>query len=94
MVAAVVFFGTSYPLSAVAILKRVRAGLWIALLGPLVGSLLIFVGVAFPATGLMVFIPGTVFDELTTIGFITLVVEPIAVVLAAEILFESVARKA
>ena len=89
VVAAFVFFGTAYPLAAVAILKRVSAGLWIALLGPLVGSTLILAGVAFPATGLMVFIPGTLVDELTVIGFITLVVEPIAVVLAAELLFEA-----
>ncbi len=89
VVAAFVFFGTAYPLGAVAILRRVRAALWVALIGPLVGSLLIFAGVAFPSTGLMVFIPGTLVDELTVVGFITLVVEPIAVVLAAEMLFEA-----
>ena len=91
VVAAFVFFATAYPASALAILKRARAGLWIALLGPLVGSVLIFIGVAFPATGLMVFIPGTLSDELTVVGFITLVVEPVAVVLAAEMLFEPAA---
>ncbi|MEM7351028.1 MAG: hypothetical protein AAF657_09500 [Acidobacteriota bacterium] len=86
VIAAFVFFGTAYPLSALDILRGGRPGLWIALFGPLVGSVLIFIGVAFPATGLMVFIPGTLTDELTVIGFITLVVEPIAVVLAAEML--------
>ncbi len=89
VVAAFIFFGTSYPVSAWAILKRVKWGLWIALLGPTVGSTLILAGVAFPATGLMVFIPGTLATELTVIGLITLVIEPIAVVLAAELLFEA-----
>ena len=37
VVAAFVFFGTAYPLSAPAILKGSRPALWIALLGPLVG---------------------------------------------------------
>ncbi len=92
VVAGFVFFGTAYPLSALAILKRVRAGLWAALLGPAVGSLLIFLGIVLPATGLMVFIPGTLGRELTLIGFITLVVEPIALVLAAELLIESPSR--
>ena len=93
VVTAFVFFGTSYPWSAWAILKRIKAGLWIALIGPAVGSTLILAGVAFPATGLMVFIPGTLGTELTVIGFITLVIEPIAVILAAELLFEAKAMR-
>jgi hypothetical protein len=84
-----IFAGIAYPLSALAILKQVRAGLWVALLGPAVGFTLHLIGLLFPATGLTILLPGTLDDEMTTIGFLTLVFEPMAVVLASETLIES-----
>ena len=89
LVAGLCFFGAVYPIAAWAILKRLRVGLWVAFLGPLLGSTLILAGILFPATGMMGFIPGTLGRELTLIGFVTLVAEPVAVVLAAELLFEA-----
>jgi hypothetical protein len=68
-----------YSASAVGILCKRRAALWFAVVGPLVGGALIFAGLLVPEFRFQILIPGTFLNELRPIGFVTLVVEPLAV---------------
>lgn len=67
-----------YLISAVLILKNVRTGYYFAFISPIIGGLLILGGFLFPASGLLILIPGTYANEITLIGFVTLISEPIA----------------
>lgn len=69
-----------YETSAVLILSGKPAGYLFASFGPIVGGTLIALGFLFPSSGLLSLIPGTYANEITVIGFWTLVIEPIAVV--------------
>jgi len=69
-----------YETSAVLILRGKSAGYLFASIGPMVGGFLIALGFMFPDSGLLCLIPGTYGNEITVIGFWTLVIEPIAVV--------------
>jgi hypothetical protein len=73
----------AYFASAALILGNRRPGYMIALICPPIGGLLIALGLFFPETQLLRLIPGTYQHEITLIGFITLVCEPAATVLAA-----------
>ncbi len=72
-----------YPVSAILILKNRRLGYVLAFGGPLIGGFLIFLGFIFPGSGLLMLIPGTFVNEITPIGFLTLIIEPLAVASAA-----------
>lgn len=69
-----------YETSAILILLGKTAGYLFASIGPMVGGFLIALGFMFPDSGLLCLIPGTYGNEITVIGFWTLVIEPIAVV--------------
>lgn len=71
-----------YLTSAILIVKNIWAGYFFAVAAPVVGGILIFFGFIFPQSGLLILIPGTYVNEIRIIGFITLISEPIAVVLA------------
>jgi len=68
-----------YEASAVLMLSGKTPGFVFAFLGPMVGGSLIILGFVFPASGLLCLIPGTYANEITAAGFLTLVIEPIAV---------------
>ena len=72
-----------YLISAVLILKNVSAGYYFTLISPIIGGLLILGGFLFPASGLLILIPGTYSNEITLIGFVTLISEPVASVSSA-----------
>ena len=67
-----------YLISAVLILKNVKLGYYFTLISPIIGGLLIFLGFIFPRSNLLILIPGTYKNEITLIGFITLISEPVA----------------
>jgi hypothetical protein len=67
-----------YLISSILILKNIRAGYYFAFISPIIGGLLILGGFLFPASGLLILIPGTYHDEIRLIGFITLISEPVA----------------
>ena len=69
-----------YETSAILILRGKSAGYLFAAAGPMIGGALIALGFMFPDSGLLCLIPGTYGNEITVIGFWTLVIEPIAVV--------------
>lgn len=75
-----VFLGAAacYLSSAVGILGERRPALFVALLGPPTGGVLIFAGLISPALRFEILIPGTLAGEITPLGFLTLVIEPIA----------------
>lgn len=80
---AVFFFAIpAYFISPFLISINNKTGYFIPLLCPLIGGLLILVGFLFPSSRLLILIPGTFSNEITLIGFVTLVSEPIAVVSA------------
>ena len=67
-----------YFLSAYLIFKNVIWGYIITATAPLVGGALIFYGFITPESQFLFFIPGTYTNEITLIGFITLISEPVA----------------
>ena len=71
-----------YTISAIGILKNIAPAFYFAALAPMVGGSLIFLGFIFPDSRLIILIPGTFENEITLTGFITLLVEPMAVVLS------------
>lgn len=75
-----------YPACAVLILGDRKTGYYLTALGPTLGGLLILLGFLFPGSGLLVLIPGTQTTEITLTGFLTLISEPVAVVLALVLL--------
>ncbi len=76
---AVFFFAIpAYLIAPFLIYKNARAGYFIALFCPLIGGLMILGGFLFPDSRLLVLIPGTFDGEITLIGFITLITEPVA----------------
>jgi len=79
--------GILYPAGAALMLLDKKAGYLIGVAGPVIGGALILIGFLFPATGFLVLIPGTVDQNITLMGFITLVTEPVAVFLAGFCLF-------
>jgi hypothetical protein len=79
--------GILYPTGAALMLFDKKAGYLIGVAGPVIGGALILLGFLFPATGFLVLIPGTLDHNITIIGFITLITEPVAVFLAAFCLF-------
>ncbi len=79
-----------YLFSAVAMLSDRLAGYLIAALAPPVGGLFILIGFMFPETELLRLIPGTYGHEIRLIGFLTLICEPIATVLAGQLLLEKI----
>ncbi len=72
-----------YLVSAVMILKNMMPGYLFAFGSPIVGGTLIFFGFLFPESRLLILIPGTYGNEITLLGFFTLLSEPVAVILAA-----------
>ncbi|MEW5735149.1 MAG: hypothetical protein AB1921_09860 [Thermodesulfobacteriota bacterium] len=70
-----------YLASAVGILKGVKPALFFAAAGPIVGGSLIFLGFLFPASRLLILIPGTYAANINLLGFFTLTSEPVSVVL-------------
>jgi len=81
-----------YSASAVGILLRRREAVCFAVLGPVAGGTLIFLGLLFPGLDFQILIPGTFHDEIRPIGFITLVVEPMAVLSGILLLMEPKGR--
>jgi hypothetical protein len=75
-----------YLFAAAAIIKNRLPGFIIALAAPPVGGIFILIGFLFPDTELLRLIPGTYGHEIRLIGFITLICEPVATVLAGQIL--------
>ncbi len=74
---------TGYGISAVLIYKNKMPGYLFTLCSPIVGGSLIFLGFIFPQSDLLILIPGTIGHEITLIGFLTLITEPVAVILVA-----------
>jgi len=68
-----------YAASSAGILLRFRPAILFAVIGPLTGGVLIFLGLLVPGLDLQLLIPGTLQDEIRPIGFVTLVAEPVAV---------------
>jgi hypothetical protein len=75
-----------YLFAGAAIIKDRLPGYIIALAAPPVGGFFILIGFLFPETELLRLIPGTYGHELRLIGFLTLIGEPVATVLAGQIL--------
>jgi hypothetical protein len=67
-----------YPASAVGILFDKKPGVIFALLGPVIGGVFIFIGLMSPDLDYEILIPGTFANEITPLGFLTLVIEPMA----------------
>lgn len=68
-----------YSASAVGIVLEKKAAFIFAILGPAVGGTLIFAGLLSPSLDYEILIPGTFSNEIRPIGFVTLVIEPLAV---------------
>ena len=77
-----------YSASAVGIVLQKKVALTFAILGPAVGGTLIFLGLVSPALDFEILIPGTFSNEITPLGFITLVIEPLAVLSAFLLLMD------
>ena len=77
-----------YPLSAIGVALRVEAAELFAFAGPLAGGALILAGFVFPPSRLIMLIPGTLTDEIAVVGFVTLIVEPVAAICALQLLFQ------
>lgn len=77
-----------YPASAVGILLDRKPAYLFAVAGPIVGGILIFLGLLSNDLDFQILIPGTLSGEITPIGFVTLVVEPLAVLSALLVLTE------
>ncbi|MEW6076312.1 MAG: hypothetical protein AB1724_00725 [Thermodesulfobacteriota bacterium] len=75
-----------YLLAAVALINNRLPGFIIALGAPPVGGFFILIGFLWPETELLRLIPGTYGHEIRLIGFVTLICEPIAAVLAGQLL--------
>jgi hypothetical protein len=71
-----------YPVSAVMILKNKSAGYWITLIAPPVGGLLIFLGIFFPDSGLLLLLAGNFGKEITRMDFVQISSESVAVAYA------------
>lgn len=67
-----------YFISSALIIKNIKHGYFFAFISPIIGGLLIFFGFIFPESKLLILIPGTYTNEITFIGFVTLISEPIA----------------
>ncbi len=78
-----------YPMAAYLIVRDRKPGYAMAVLGPCIGGLLIFTGFVTSSRGLVMLIPGTILSEITPAGyqpaeitlagFLTLIIEPVAV---------------
>ena len=77
-----------YSASAVGILFEKRIALLFAVLGPVTGGALIFLGLVSERLDFQILIPGTFSNEINPLGFVTLVVEPMAVLSAFLLLFD------
>jgi len=77
-----------YSASAVGILLRRRTAVLFAVLGPLAGGTLIFFGLLIQGLDFQILIPGTLHNEIRPIGFVTLVVEPLAVLSGVLLLWD------
>ena len=67
-----------YPTSAVGILFDKKPAVVFAVVGPVIGGVLIFLGLMSPDFDYEILIPGTFANEITPLGFLTLVIEPMA----------------
>ena len=79
-----------YFISAAFILKNWRIGYYFAVAGPITGGLLIFFGFLFRESQLLSLIPGTYKTEITAIGFLTLIIEPVAVTVSAFLIYHKI----
>ncbi len=68
-----------YPVCLALVLKNNPPRYYLLCLAPLIGGLLIAIGFVLPGSGFLVFIPGTYANEMTLIGFVTLITEPTGV---------------
>ncbi|MBU2488579.1 MAG: hypothetical protein KKA60_04235 [Proteobacteria bacterium] len=68
-----------YPVAAYFIIRDRTPGYVMAVVGPCVGGVLIFTGFISTTKGLLMLIPGTIGSEITLVGFLTLITEPMAV---------------
>lgn len=85
-----VFAIPAYLLSAVFIFMNWRLGYVITLAAPIIGGVLVLIGFIFPGSGLLILIPGTYSNEITMIGFTTLISEPVAATFCAFLIYHKV----
>ena len=71
-------------------LKNRLLGYVFAVIGPLVGGTLIYLGFVYPESRLLILIPGTYTNEIVAIGFITLISEPIATSFSAFLIYHKI----
>ena len=86
-------FGTAtvlYPLSGLGILKNLKMSYYIPLVCPAIGGAMIFTGLVSPELTWEILIPGTLQNEITIIGFLTLNIEPVATAAAMLLIYQKV----